>query len=783
MRITSLIWRRCVCRTVILAALAGMVGPGLAHDWGPPFLGSQAMAAQPKPQPQIKVTIEGNRRIEVGTILAYMQLPTDRPITAEDLNTAVRRLYGTGLFNDVELIPGENQVVVQVVENPSISVIAFEGNKVLKDDDLEKIIQLRPRLPFTRSAAEADAQAIIETYRRTGRYAAEVEPVIIERSENRVDLVFEIREGKKATVKSVDFVGNERYGDGKLRGVINTRQSGLFSWLLSKDIYDPDKLELDKEELRRFYLQRGYADFTVLSATAELSPDREGFHITFTVDEGEKYTFGLMVVNIQAKGLDPEGFTALLPAKLEGKTYDASKVDDIADQLTDLAGERGFAFVQVQPRANKNTEDRIINITFDVAEGSRIFVERIDIEGNTRTLDRVIRREMELVEGDAFDTRKIRRSRTNIRGLDYFSKVDIETEPGSSSDRAVLKIKVAEKSTGSLTLGVGFSSSVGPVGNIALTERNFLGRGQIVNATVTAAGRTQVYNFNFTEPRFLDRDLLVGGRVFYLHDNRDNTSSFSVNSYGFGPRVGFPLSEDLDILLSHDFVHDDIKVDPTASAAIQADAGSHITSAVDYKLSYDKRNDPVEPTGGFLATFEQSFAGLGGDQRFVKSDGTVKTWVGLFNDKVVASAELDAGALFTFNNKDALITQRYFLGGNTFRGFAVDGLGPRDLTTNDALGGNYYTVGRLQVSFPIGLPEELGVYGGAFLDAGSLWGLDQTSFPGSNITDSADFRASAGALLFVSTPVGPLELTFAYPIAKQSYDKTEFFRLSIGTRF
>ncbi|MCH8168516.1 MAG: outer membrane protein assembly factor BamA, partial [Proteobacteria bacterium] len=466
MRFATSIWRLCAGRALVLGVLAGLFAPVpwsggvVGPAWEPLGTGAAAQTApdlrpDTGPNTGLRVTIRGNRRIEVETILSYMQLPTDRPITAEDLNIAVRRLFDTGLFRDVRLDPGPTEVVVEVDENPSISVIAFEGNDILTDEDLGQIVQLRPRLPFTRSGAEADAQAIIEIYRRTGRYGARVEPVIIERSDNRVDLVFEIDEGEVTGINSIDFVGNERYSDRKLRKVIDTSESGILDFLVSTDVYDPDRLELDKELLRQFYLGRGYADFTVLSAIAELAPDREGFFITFTIDEGEKYTFGPMAVVVTARGLDREEFAALLPDDLEGDTYDASEIEDIANDLSDLAGQKGFAFVQVRPQADKNTEERVVSITFELVEGSRIFVERIEIEGNTQTLDRVIRREITLIEGDAFDTRKIRLSRAEIRGLLYFKSVEIETEPGSADDRAVLKVKVQEQSTGSLSLGIG----------------------------------------------------------------------------------------------------------------------------------------------------------------------------------------------------------------------------------------------------------------------------------------------------------------------------------------
>ncbi len=796
MRITAWIGHRRGARALVLGVVAMLATPVLPTDMTGQLAGGTALAqTQTSADAAAKgVVIQGNRRIEEATIISYMQLPADRATTADDLNAAVRRLFDTGLFKNVEIAPGDGQIVIVVEENPSINVIAFEGNSSLKDEDLQQIISLRPRLPFTRSAAEADAQSIIEIYRRTGRYGAEVEPVIIERTENRVDVVFEINEGEITGVKAIDFVGNEKFSDRRLRKVVDTSESGLLAYFISTDVYDPDRLELDKELLRQFYLERGYADFTVLSATAELAPDREGFFITFTVEEGEEYVFGPLDVSVTAKGLDPEDFRALLPVDLEGTTYNATKVETIADEMTDLAGQKGFAFVQVRPRPNKNSADKTVGVTFELAEGSRIFIERIDIVGNTQTLDRVIRRQIPLVEGDAFDTRKIRDARTRIRGLGYFKTVDVETAQGSADDRAVVTVKVQEQSTGNLSLGFGYSSSQGPIGSVQITERNFLGRGQIVNARLTAAGDTQIYDASFTEPAFLDRDLSIGARGYYLNDDREDELSFNQNQAGFVPEVGFPLAEDLRIKLRYSFVWDDIDVNDNpanpfdVSPAIVADDGKQITSSVGYTLTHDKRDDLIEPTSGYLTSFDQEFAGLGGDSQFVKSRAKFKTWYGLFDDQVISSVELEGGALFSLGSEDSRVTERYFVGGSNMRGFASAGIGPRDLGTDDALGGNYFSVARMEVSFPLGLPEELGIYGGAFLDAGTLWGLDRTNFTYSNgdpdnIDDSAHFRAAAGALLFLDTPIGPLELSFGYPLVKESYDEKEVFRLSIGTRF
>jgi len=772
-------WRQKICRRLSPVMLVALSAAGAAALPNVPAM-AQTPGAAASDQ---AVIVRGNQRIESDTILAYIDFEPGQTIGAEDLNQAVRRLFETGLFRDVRITPSGNQLIVDVVENPSISEIAFEGNKAITDEDLQQIVSLRSRLPFTVSAAETDAQRIIELYRRLGHYGAEVEPVIIERSENRVDLVFEIDEGKVTSVRSIDFTGNRKFSNRRLRRVIETSETGLLSFFTSSDVYDPDRLELDKELLRNFYFERGYADFSVLSATAELSPDREGFFITFTVDEGELYRFGEMSVEVAARGLDSAEFAAALP-DLSGKVYDASKVEEIADELTDLAGQRGFAFVQVRPRARKDEEERTIDITFEIGEGPRVFVERIDIEGNTQTLDRVIRRQIKLVEGDPFDARKIRDAQRRIRGLDYFSRVEIVPEEGSAEDRAVLKVRVEEEPTGSLSFGIGYASSAGPIGNVALTERNFLGRGQYVNFQLTAAGDTQVYDFAFTEPAFLDRDLSVGMRAFFIDDNRTDESNFKITRLGFSPTIGFPLAENFRASLRYEFRRDDLRVNRFASPAIKIDDGARISSSVGYTLTYDGRNDPIEPTWGYLLRADNDFYGLGGDARAIKGRGTAKGWAGFFDDQVIASLEAEVGAIYPWDG-DVRINERFFLGGSKLRGFAPHGVGPRDTATGDALGGKYSAAARFEVSFPLGLPEELGIYGGLFVDAGTLFGLDGNPIgkDGLPIDDSAQFRVGAGGLLYLDTPFGPLEMSFGVPIVKESYDEREIFRLSIGTRF
>ncbi|TVQ57580.1 MAG: outer membrane protein assembly factor BamA [Rhodobacteraceae bacterium] len=765
-------------------AAAGLLACAAAFAPAPVWLAPTAALAQAGPVVSDVVVI-GNRRIDASTVASYLALGPGDVITAEAVNESVRRLFDTGLFEDARITVDGANLVVQVAEAPTINRIAFEGNRVVNDDTLRAAIASAPRRAFTRARAESDAQALVELYRRTGRFAASVNPVVIEQPDNRVDLVFEIEEGRVTRINAITFVGNETFSDRRLRGAIDTTVSNIFSPIISTDIYDPDRLEFDRELLRRFYLARGFADFSVLSATAELAPDREGFFITFTVSEGPRYAFGEQSVVVTAPGLSPEPFEAVLDGR-PGDVYNADVVERNIDRMTFIAGQEGFAFIEVRPRAIRNEADLTIDIVYELVEGPRVFVERIEIEGNQRTLDRVIRRQFDIVEGDAFDSRRIDRARGRIRGLGFFRTVDVATEPGSTPDRANVRVTVEEQPTGSLTFGVGFSTQDGVVGEVSLSERNFLGRGQFVRARVVAAGDRQNYSFDFREPAFLDRDLGAGFRVYYSRDDRRDESSFRENNIGFVPEVDFPVSEFGRLFVNYRISDDEItNVRDDASPFIAADEGSAITSSVGYRYVYDRRNDPLEPSQGYFLEFSQDFAGLGGDTQYVRTRGRARAFTSFFDEEVVLSFEVEGGNITGFGGDDIRITDRYFLGGDRFRGFSRFGLGPRDLDSanRDALGGKNFVVARTEVSFPLGLPDAFGVYGGLFTDVGTLWSLDTTRIGGATVDDSAKLRASVGASLFWSSPFGPIRINVATPIIDEDGDEDEIFRLTAGTRF
>ncbi len=746
-----------------------------------------------------RILVEGARRVDDATIKAYMTVQEGEPATAAEINESLRRLLDTGLFEDVVISPLGDGLLVQVDEAPFINLVEFEGNDALEDDTLRAAIGASSRSAFSRAQADRDAQIILDLYRRAGRFGASVEPVIIERENNRVDLVFEIDEGEPTGIRSIDFVGNEAFSDRRLRNAIETRESGILAFIFATGTYDPDRLEYDKELLRRYYLDRGYADFRVLSATAELTADREDFLITFTVEEGKTYQFGDLDMEINLPGISVDDLEDVFSME-SGDLYSISDVDKSIENLIFQLGQAGYAFLDVRPRADKNEESGAIDVTLVVGEGPRVYVERLDIQGNTRTVDRVLRREFRLAEGDAYNAREIEAARSRLRALGYFDRVDVRTERGSADDRAVVTVDVEEKLTGSLSFGIGYSSADGPGGDIGITERNFLGRGQYVQLRFNITGDQQALQFSFQEPHLLDRDLAAGFSLGYVSLDRSDESSFEQTNLTFRPYTEFPIAEDQRLRLRARVSQDEIRdVSDFASPAILNDEGTEVTTALGAVWSLDRRNDVFEPTFGYLVELQQDLALSGGDTPYTQSVARAKTWRGFFDNEVVASIEAETGAIFSLGDELRVI-DRFFLGGDSFRGFASGGIGPRDLSTftdsagtsrtrDDALGGTYYGVVRSEASFPLGLPEEFGVYGGVFADVGALWGLNKTTYKdhpfGGTVTidDGAELRAAIGASLFIDSPFGPLRFNLALPMLHEDGDEKEYFRFTVGTRF
>jgi outer membrane protein insertion porin family len=725
-----------------------------------------------------EIRIEGTERVEPETVRSYMQVQPGDPFDTDRIERSLKSLFGTGLFADVTLRREGDALIVRVVENPIINRIAFEGNRKLSDETLNAELQLRPRVVYTRTKVQADVKRILDLYRRNGRFAATVEPKIIPLEQNRVDLVFEIDEGPVTGVDSITFIGNQHFSASRLREVVQTKESRWYRFFSSDDNYDPDRLAFDRDLLRKFYAAEGYADFHVTSSVAELTPARDGFFITFTIEEGERYRFGKIDVTSGIKEVPADILRPLVIAH-EGDWYNVDQVDKTISALTDALGERGYAFVEIEPRVKRDAENRTIDITFDVKEGPRVYVERIDISGNVRTLDKVIRREFRLVEGDAFNTSKMQRSEQRIKNLGYFKKVEINKTPGSSPDKAIIDVKVQEQSTGEFSVGVGFSTTEGVLGDISIRERNLLGTGDDLRISTTLAQFTQQVDLSFTDPYFLDRNLAAGFDIFEINQDNQIIGQFNQFTVGFSLRAGYQINESLRQTLKYTARNDRIfNVQPTASLFIQQEAGARTTSAVGQTLLYDRRDNRLDPTAGYFLQLSNDVAGLGGDVNYLRTVVNAGTYYSVAPQWVV-SLTGESGYIVGYGGKIVQIEDRFFVGGDNFRGFNIGGIGPRDLATNDALGGNTYYIGTLSLGVPLGLPQELGITGRVFSDFGSLFGLD---VKGPTIADPTALRISAGIGVTWASPLGPIRLDLADPIKKEPFDKRQFFRVSFGTR-
>jgi outer membrane protein insertion porin family len=725
-----------------------------------------------------EIRIEGTQRVEPETVRSYLQVQPGQPFDADKIDKSLKSLFATGLFADVRLKREGDALIVHVIENPVINRIAFEGNHKLSDTTLNQEIQLKPRSVYTRTKVQSDVKRILDLYRRNSRFAARVEPKIIPLDQNRVDLVFEIDEGPTTGIRSINFVGNHLFSASRLREVISTKESRWYRFFSNADNYDPDRLTYDRELLRKFYLSEGYADFRVVSAVAELTPQRDGFLITFTIEEGERYKFGKIDLVSAIKDVPAAALKPLITVR-QGDWYNADRVDKTISALTDALGNRGYAFIQIEPRVKRDPVTHTIDVTFDVKEGPRVYVERIDITGNVRTLDRVIRREFRLVEGDAFNTSRLQRSEQRIKNLGYFKKVDITTNPGSAPDKTVIGVNVEEQSTGEFTVGVGFSTTDGVLGDISIRERNLLGTGQDLRIGTTIAQRTEQVDLSFTEPYFLERNLAAGIDVFVIDQNNQLIGQFDQFTIGTSLRVGYQITEPLRQTLKYTVRKDDIfNIQTTASRFIQEEAGTRNTSSIGQVLLYDKRDNRLDPTSGYFLQLSTDLAGLGGDVRYGRGVLSGGYYYPL-SPNYVLSLTGEAGYIHGIDDT-VRIEDRFFVGGDNLRGFKVGGIGPRDVSTQDALGGNIYYTGTVSLSFPLGLPEELGISGHVFSDFGSLFDVNES---GANIADTHLLRVSAGTGVAWKSPLGPIQVDLALPVRRESFDKSQFFRVNFGTRF
>ena len=732
------------------------------------------------------VQIEGNQRVDAATILSYAGIGRGQTLTQAELNDAYQRIVASGLFESVELVPQGGRLLIRVVEYPTISVINFEGNARIKDEDLAAIIRSQSRRVYSPRLAEADAAAIVQAYEQMGRLAATVEPRIIRRSENRVDLVFEIVEGGVIEIERISFVGNRNFSDRRLRRVLQTKQAGLLRAIIKSDTYIADRIEFDKQVLRDFYLSRGYVDFQVLSVSSELTRRRDAFLLTFNVREGQAFRLGKITASSDLEDVDPAEFEKEIRLR-EGSVYNPLGVENTIARLERLALRKGLNFIRVEPRVTRNDRDLTLDLDFAITKGPRIFVERIDIEGNATTLDRVIRRQFKTVEGDPFNPREIRESAERIRALGFFSKADVEAREGTSPDQVIVDVNVEEQPTGTLSFGLSYSVDSGVGAAVSFSETNFLGRGQYLSFSLNTGVDSATSKISFAEPAFLGRD--VAFRFVLSHSTTDNQSGegYRTKEILFNPSLEFPVSESSRLRLGAGVRSSEISNYNGDSAIIAAEAaeGERLAGFVGYSYSYDSRRAGLNPNAGYVLTFSQDFAGAD-DAEYIETTASVKAQTLAFREEVTLRAELEGGLIHMLRGTSR-VTDRYFLNGK-IRGFESNGIGPRDLAAadEDALGGNMFAVARFEAEFPIGLPEEYGITGGLFADVGTVWSLDNVDGgpTGTDIVDDGfKLRAAAGVSIFWSTVIGPLRFNFSRPLVKEDYDKERNFDLTVSTRF
>jgi outer membrane protein insertion porin family len=798
------------------------------------------------------IQVEGNRRVEVETIRSYFKPGPGGRLDQAAIDDGLKALIQTGLFQDVKINQAGGHLVVTVIENPVINRVAFEGNKKIKDEQLTAEVQSKARGTFSRPMVQSDALRIAEIYRHAGRYDVRVDPQIIEQPNNRVDLIFNITEGVKTGVKSIQFIGNNTYSSYRLKDIIKTHETNLLSFLGSGDVYDPDRIEADRDLIRRYYLKHGFADVQVVAALTEYDPEKKGFLVTFKIEEGQQYRVASVNFESSIPTLNANSLSSYSQVSV-GSVYNAEALEKSVEEMQIEASRRGYAFAVVHPRGDRNFEAHTVSITFAVDEGPRVYIERINVRGNTRTRDYVVRREFDISEGDAYNRALVDRAERRLKNLDFFKTVKITTEPGSSTDRVILNVDLEEKSTGDFSVSGGYSTTQGALAEVSISERNFLGRGLFAKASVTYGQYARGLSLSFVEPYLLDYRIALGLDVFYREQLPNTYISYGTKTIGFSPRLGFALREDLSLQLRYSIYQQQITlpfqldncnnlagpaffptpayinqvlggVDPTGNAqngllpGCLADGesslpvrqelanGAELTSAIGYTLNYNTLDNNKNPTDGLLIDFKQDFAGVGGDVSYLKSAIDAKYYTPLVGD-LVGLIHLQTGMLNQIGNKGLRMLDQFQMGPNLVRGFAPNGIGPRDLTFypytgyGDALGGTKFWGASAELQMPFWfLPSEVGLKGAIYADAGSLWDYQgPTSWAatgeinglvngspcrcGMVFEDTNTIRTSVGVGLIWASPFGPLRFDYAVPITKGKYDVVQEFKFGGGTSF
>jgi len=788
-RLHRMSFARLLAACLLLVLWAGQVA---AQAPAPP----RPAAARPVPSTGTiqAIQVEGNQRIEAGTIRSYMLVQPGDPFDPTRLDNSLKTLYATGLFQDVRLDRQGDTLIVHVIENPIVSRVAFQGNHEVDDDQLRPVVQLRPSAVFTAALAEADRQRILDAYAGHGYYDATVTPQIIRLPQNRVDVIFDINDGAETLISKITFVGNHRFSQSRLADVIESREQRWWRFLSTSDQYDPERLNLDKQLLRNFYLKQGYVDVDIRNATAELSPNRRGFFLTFFIHEGERYRVGRITINSQLPHLPGSALRRNLKLD-EGDWYDGDAIARSSDAIEDDVRSRGYAFVNVKPRADRDPAKHIVNLTFDVGEGPRVYVERINIIGNTRTQDKVIRRQFLIAEGDPFSAEALRKTRQRLQDLNYFSKVDIQPSPGSAPDKAIINTTVEEKSTGELTFGGGYSTDIGPLLDIGLGEHNLVGSGVSADINGVLATKSTSIDLSATDPYFLDRNLIAGGDIFFVQTNYLGTEPYDERRQGFDVRLGYNINDHLQQVWNYTLANRTVfNVITTASPFILNEAGTTLLSQVGQQISLDYRDSKIDPHSGYLLTLGTDFAGVGGDETYVRAsiNGTYYIPLERFTGNPDWDIKLAAGAgqLFQLGHQEQII-DRFFLGGDNLRGFEVGGAGPHDAISGDPLGGRFIWTQTTELRFPLPVSRDLGISGHVFADMGAL---TEASFRNVHtcieangepcqISNSGTPRMGFGFGITWNSSFGLINIDLTPFVVKQAHDQTQLFRFGFGTRF
>ncbi|MGL3208537.1 outer membrane protein assembly factor BamA [Bradyrhizobium sp. BR 1433] len=840
----------------LFAALVMFAAPVVAT------LATVAVSVPASAQTVDSITVEGNRRVELETIRSYFHPGPGGRLAQAQIDDGLKALIETGLFQDVHIDQRGGRLVVVVVENPVIGRVAFEGNKKIKDEQLTAEVQSKPRGTFSRPMVQSDALRIAEIYRRSGRYDVRVNPQIIEQPNNRVDLIFEVNEGVKTGVRSIEFIGNSAYSASRLRDVIKTRESNILSFLGGNDVYDPDRVEADRDLLRRFYLKNGYADVQVVAALTEYDPEKKGFLVTFKIEEGQQYRVASVNYTSSIATLDPNALRTYSRVNV-GSLYNAEALEKSVEEMQIEASRRGYAFAVVRPRGDRNFDNHTVSITFAIDEGPRTYIERINIRGNSRTRDYVIRREFDISEGDAYNRALVDRAERRLKNLDFFKTVKITTEPGSSSDRVILIVDLEEKSTGDFSVSGGYSTTDGALAEVSVSERNLLGRGLFAKASVTYGQYARGYSLSFVEPYLLDYRVALGLDLYQRQQLSNSYIAYGTKTLGFSPRLGFSLREDLSLQLRYSIYQQEITLPSTlnncnnvptitladgtvvpnpafnpspayanlngislvstnglgcffdgeASLPVRKElaGGKTLTSALGYTLNYNTLDNNKNPTDGLIVDFKQDFAGVGGDVSYIKTAIDAKYYTPLVSD-IVGVIHAQGGILNKLGTSDLRMLDHFQMGPNLVRGFAPNGIGPRDINpygTMDAIGGTKYWGVSAELQMPFWfLPKEVGLKGAVYADAGGLYDYQgptswaatgEVNVPGCirptnnppspgtclglSYDDSKVVRTSVGVGLIWQSPFGPLRFDYAVPLTKGAFDRTQEFRFGGGTTF